>query len=164
MTVLRKLQKDAELVLITIALNIDQGRQKINREGTESSLGVLELPAGCKPKEPRSRAISNPRTRRNMTDELADAQHTLIGRRAGLAHTEDIHQCVLAIGICSHNAVIDSKALGMLVNVGETSPKCVALTAVTFVGDDVGARSARGIEDLPVFFAGTVIDHNNAHC
>ena len=99
-----------------------------------------------------------------MTDELADAQHTLIGRRAGLAHTEDIHQGVLAIGVCSHNIVIDSKALGMLVNVGETSPKCVALTAVTFVGDDVCARSARGIEDVPVFFAGTVIDHNNAHC
>ena len=99
-----------------------------------------------------------------MTDELADAQNTLIGCCTGLAHAEDIDKRVLAIGVCSHNAIIDSKALGAVINVGETSPKRVPLTAVAFVGDDVRARGARGIEDIPVFFAGTVIDHNNAHC
>ena len=51
MTELRQVQKDTELVFVTIPLNLEQRGKQGHRKCAQPGLRVLELPARCEPEQ-----------------------------------------------------------------------------------------------------------------
>ena len=96
-----------------------------------------------------------------MPNEFSNAQDAFTGICARSTNAENVVERVLSIRIRGDDAIIQSQCLSLLVNVRESSSKGIPLATVTFIRDDVGSRSVRGLEDVPVLFARTVINDDD---